>query len=85
MHNVEPLHGNSPTDIELILVLREPFGLLYPPKKIFSHLVQHEVEKNLFEVGKNDPLYSDFDHVQFHSYHAPSGRHWHCFRTPGDL
>ena len=33
MHSVEPLHGNSPTDIELILVLREPFGLLYPPKK----------------------------------------------------
>jgi len=35
MHSVERLHGNSPTDIELIFVLEEPFGLVQLGKKYF--------------------------------------------------
>ena len=65
VHSVERLQWNSPTDIELILVLREPFWLVKAGKKIFFNLINYELEKNSSKVGKNGHLCSDLAMFQF--------------------
>ena len=54
-------------------------------KKIFAHLVTKKLEKIWCKVGIIALLFSDFDHVQDHSYYAHICQDGNCFETPWDL